>query len=64
MRYRITHRTDYRYASAVAQSNHLVHLGPRLTKGQTTEQHELLINPIPPNGGIFRIISAIRPCIW
>ncbi len=47
MRYRITHKTDYRYASAVAQSNHLVHLGPRPTKGQTIERHELLINPIP-----------------
>lgn len=47
MRYRITHKTDYRYVNAVAQSNHLVHLAPRQTKGQTVEQHELLINPMP-----------------
>ncbi|TLP44310.1 MULTISPECIES: transglutaminase family protein [Cohaesibacter] len=47
MRYRITHKTDYRYVNAVAQSNHLVHLGPRQTMGQTIERHELLINPKP-----------------
>ena len=47
MRYRITHKTDYRYANAVAQSNHLAHLGPRQTKGQTVESHELVVNPVP-----------------
>ena len=49
MRYRITHQTDYRYGSSVAQSNHLVHLGPRLTKGQFIESHELTITPHPAN---------------
>ncbi|SNY90009.1 Transglutaminase-like enzyme, putative cysteine protease [Cohaesibacter sp. ES.047] len=47
MRYRITHKTDYRYANAVAQSNHLVHLAPRQTKGQLVESHELVISPRP-----------------
>ena len=47
MRYRITHKTDYRYANSVAQSNHLVHLSPRQTKGQLMENHELIIAPSP-----------------
>ncbi|WP_319528912.1 transglutaminase family protein [uncultured Cohaesibacter sp.] len=47
MRYRITHKTDYRYANSVAQSNHLVHLAPRQTKGQLVESHELVISPRP-----------------
>ncbi|PLW76318.1 transglutaminase family protein [Cohaesibacter celericrescens] len=47
MRYRITHKTDYRYANSVAQSNHLVHLAPRQTKGQIVESHDLLISPVP-----------------
>lgn len=47
MRYRIAHKTDYRYGNDVAQSNHLVHLSPRQIKGQTTEQHQLIIRPAP-----------------
>ena len=47
MRYRITHKTDYRYDSPVAQSNHLLHLSPRQTKGQIVEKHDLAIFPPP-----------------
>ena len=47
MRYRIAHKTDYRYANSVPQSNHLVHLSPRQTKGQTLESHDIVISPLP-----------------
>ena len=47
MRYRITHKTDYQYSNPVAQSTHLVHLGPRDTKGQVVEKHDLHILPVP-----------------
>ena len=47
MRYKITHKTEYRYATPVAQSNHLVHLTPCSVDGQVIEQHNLAITPTP-----------------
>ncbi|WP_319412335.1 transglutaminase family protein [uncultured Cohaesibacter sp.] len=47
MRYRITHKTEYRYATPVAQSNHLVHLTPCAVDGQIVEQHAIAITPAP-----------------
>lgn len=47
MRYRIVHKTDYRYSTSVAQSNHLVHLSPCQTEGQAVESHDIVITPNP-----------------
>nr|WP_321524160.1 transglutaminase family protein [uncultured Cohaesibacter sp.] len=47
MRYRIAHKTEYRYSTPVAQSNHLVHLTPCQVDGQIIEDHDLLITPRP-----------------
>nr|WP_321455262.1 transglutaminase family protein [uncultured Cohaesibacter sp.] len=47
MRYQIAHKTEYRYSTPVAQSNHLVHLTPCQVEGQVVERHELAITPKP-----------------
>jgi transglutaminase-like putative cysteine protease len=43
----ISHRTHYRYTSAVVQSLHLVHMSPRNLQGQTVRHHSLLVEPAP-----------------
>lgn len=43
----VSHRTFYRYASPVVQSQHLVHLTPRTTKRQIVRNHSLIIEPAP-----------------
>ena len=43
----ISHRTHYRYTSAVVQSLHLVHMSPRNLPGQTVRHHSLLVEPAP-----------------
>lgn len=43
----VSHRTFYRYASPVVQSQHLVHLTPRTTKRQIIRNHSLIIEPAP-----------------
>ncbi len=45
--YTISHRTSYRYATPVVQSQHVVHLAPRLLPRQTVSRHSLLIEPAP-----------------
>jgi transglutaminase-like putative cysteine protease len=47
MRYRVTHRTRYRYASPVVVSHHLAHLAPRSLPGQCCPWHRLEIQPEP-----------------
>lgn len=46
-RYEITHRTSYEYSSPVIQSNHLLHLAPRMVENQTNHRHNLIIEPAP-----------------
>ena len=43
----ISHRTSYRYATPVLQSQHVVHLAPRAMQRQTVIRHSLLIEPAP-----------------
>jgi transglutaminase-like putative cysteine protease len=47
MIYDVSHRTTYRYANPVLQSQHLVHLTPRSGARQTVHRHSLLIEPAP-----------------
>ncbi len=43
--YKISHRTEYVYGSPVIQSNHLLHLSPRVVASQRILSHELVIDP-------------------
>ena len=54
MRYKITHKTEYRYSAPVAQSNHLVHLTPCAVDGQIIEQHDIAITPRPAHRRDFK----------
>lgn len=47
MIYEISHRTAYSYATAVTQSQHLVHLAPRPMPRQTVIRHDLVVQPTP-----------------
>ncbi|MFM7179898.1 MAG: transglutaminase N-terminal domain-containing protein [Verrucomicrobiales bacterium] len=47
MRYRVTHRSCYRYASPVTVSHHLAHLAPRALPSQLCPWHRLEISPVP-----------------
>ena len=47
MNYEISHRTAYRYQSAVTQSQHLIHLAPRSVPRQVVGRHVLLVEPTP-----------------
>ncbi len=47
MIFEVSHRTHYRYSSAVAQSQHLVHMTPRTVGHQTTIRHNLMVEPAP-----------------
>jgi transglutaminase-like putative cysteine protease len=47
MLYEVSHRTQYRYESTVTQSQHLIHLAPRLAERQTVVRHSLIIEPAP-----------------
>jgi transglutaminase-like putative cysteine protease len=47
MRFDVSHRTTYSYRLPVAQSCHVLHLGPRGARWQTPLKHGLLINPAP-----------------
>lgn len=46
-RYRISHHTLYRYGAPVIQSQHALRLSPRLLSHQSTNSHELKIEPTP-----------------
>jgi transglutaminase-like putative cysteine protease len=47
MRYRVTHRSSYQYASPVTVSHHLAHLAPRALPTQLCPWHRLEISPVP-----------------
>jgi transglutaminase-like putative cysteine protease len=47
MIFEISHKTLYRYSQPVMQSQHLVHMSPRLYPGQTIRHHSLIIEPAP-----------------
>jgi transglutaminase-like putative cysteine protease len=47
MIYEISHRTAYRYQTPVTQSQHLIHLAPRLFDHQVVHRHSLLVEPAP-----------------
>ncbi|MGQ0674288.1 MAG: transglutaminase family protein [Hyphomicrobium sp.] len=43
----VSHKTHYRYSSAVVQSQHLVHMKPRTVTRQTMRHHGLIVEPAP-----------------
>ena len=43
----VSHRTLYRYSQPVVQSQHRIHMSPRLVPHQTTRAHSLLVEPAP-----------------
>lgn len=47
MRYRIEHRTDYRYVAPVSRCRNEAHLRPRDTDRQVCTSHELVVEPAP-----------------
>jgi len=47
MKYQVTHRTRYEYASPVSVSQHAARLRPRTTENQTCTQYGLTIEPEP-----------------
>ena len=47
MIFNISHRTCCRYGTPVAQSQHVVHLAPRVLPRQAVSRHSLLIEPAP-----------------
>lgn len=47
MRYDISHKTVYRYSTPVIQSQHIVHMSPRLVTRQIVRGHTLLVDPAP-----------------
>lgn len=48
MRYIVSHRTSYRYATTVDLAQHIAHLRPRAFPGQAVTDCTLLVDP-PPN---------------
>jgi transglutaminase-like putative cysteine protease len=47
MHFDISHRTLYRYSQPVVQSQHRVHLTPRVVEHQTIRHHSLIVEPAP-----------------
>ncbi|MFV0297403.1 MAG: transglutaminase N-terminal domain-containing protein, partial [Hyphomicrobiaceae bacterium] len=47
MIFEISHRTGYRYQSRVTQSQHLVHLAPRIADRQNVVRHNIIVEPAP-----------------
>jgi transglutaminase-like putative cysteine protease len=47
MRYQLSHRTTYTYASAVDSGQHIAHLRARAFPGQTVESISIETNPLP-----------------
>lgn len=47
MIYDVSHRTLYRYTTPVVQSQHIVHMSPRVVPRQSVKGHILLIDPAP-----------------
>ena len=51
MRYRIEHRTDYRYGAPVSRCRNEAHLRPRDTDRQTCVSSDLTVDPAPSGWG-------------
>ncbi len=47
MIYDVSHRTTFRYSAPVAQSQHIVHMSPRVVERQRIKGHTLVIEPAP-----------------
>ena len=47
MIYDVSHKTVYQYATPVVQSQHIVHMSPRVVERQTVKGHTLLVEPAP-----------------
>jgi len=47
MIYDVSHKTVYRYTTPVVQSQHIVHMSPRLVERQRVKGHTLLVDPAP-----------------
>ncbi len=47
MMFEVSHKTLYRYASPVVQSQHRLHMSPRSVERQKVQHHSLLIEPAP-----------------
>jgi len=47
MKLDVSHKTLYRYEQPVAQSQHLVHMAPRIVPRQRIRNHSLIIEPAP-----------------
>src|ERR1051326_423650 len=47
MIYDVSHKTVYIYTTPVVQSQHVVHMSPRVVERQKVKGHALLIDPAP-----------------
>ncbi len=47
MMFDVSHKTLYRYASPVIQSQHLIHMSPRAVARQSVRHHSLIVEPAP-----------------
>jgi transglutaminase-like putative cysteine protease len=47
MIYDVSHKTVYRYTTPVVQSQHVVHMSPRMVERQKVKGHTLLVDPAP-----------------
>jgi transglutaminase-like putative cysteine protease len=47
MIFEVSHRTTYAYSQPVVQSQHLIHMSPRVSPHQFTRHHSLIIEPAP-----------------
>ncbi|MGH1351998.1 MAG: transglutaminase family protein [Methyloligellaceae bacterium] len=47
MKYKIDHKTIYKYVAPVVQSHHILHLSPRDVSHQVISGHSLIIDPAP-----------------
>jgi len=47
MIYDVSHKTVYRYSTPVVQSQHVVHMTPRVVERQVVKGHTLLVDPAP-----------------
>lgn len=54
MRFRVSHRTTYRYGATVMLSHHLLHLTPRPTPNQRLLEHRIDISPLPSDPPVHR----------
>ena len=43
----VSHKTHYRYSQSVVQSQHRLHMSPRVTPRQQVRHHSLLVEPAP-----------------